>query len=126
MNSRRYFIPNMGMPIIYNIPFRSMPFNAVNGGLLGKLFNGTKVYNWKSLLSNANKTLNVVNQTIPLIRQAGPMINNVRNITKLVRAFGNEVGNKKKSIVNTSRQINVKSKDEYIANSDNNYPTFFV
>ena len=131
MNHSRYFIPNMGvpfMPMERNIPinpmFRNGFINSSNTGVFSKLFNGIKNYNWKGLLSGANKTLNVVNQTIPLIRQAKPMVNNVKSIAKLAHAFGTETKHSKKQATNTkykptNNKITNRSKDD-------NYPTFFV
>ena len=126
MNYGRYFIPNFGMRSV--MPFT--PFNGMmprNTGLLNRMFSSLKGFNWKGLLSGANKTLNVMNQTIPLIRQATPMVNNVKSMVKLAKAFGSETTSKR-SISTYSGSINNKK----IANenknytSNNDYPTFFV
>ena len=131
MNPGRYFIPNMR----FN-PFMRMPINPIiqhqllntrTPGLLNRIINGLRTYNWKNLLTGANKTLNVVNQTIPLIRQAKPMVNNVKSMIELTKAFGNETSNKKVINRNTNK-INNKSKKEIKKSitPNNNYPTFFV
>ena len=49
-----------------------MPFvpQANTTGLLSKIFkNGI---NWSTILTNTQKTLNIINQTIPVIKQAKP------------------------------------------------------
>ena len=84
MNPKRYFIPTYP----YTMPLK-------NPSLFSRIFGGFRGINWSSLLTNANKTLNVVNQTIPLIRQTGPMFNNLRSMVQLTRAFNSETITKK-------------------------------
>ena len=116
MNYGRYFIPNLG--IRQMTPFSIMPRNS---GILNKAFGAIKSFNWKGLLSGANKTLNVVNQTIPLIKQASPMVNNVKNMVRLAKAFGSETNNTK-SITNYIKPVNQNDSDDL----NNDYPTFFA
>ena len=106
MNPGRYFIPNY-VPN-YHIPIRQ--------GLFTRLFGGIRSVNWGGLLNNANKTLNVVNQTIPLIRQAGPMFNNLKNMLRLAKAFGNET-NKKNNIENKKEKEQKNLNDNQNTNS---------
>lgn len=117
----QYFMPYGNMitnPRNYIIPGRM--------GLLGRIGNSIKRFNWGNLLTNANKTLNVVNQTIPLVRQAGPMFNNMKSMFKLARAFGNETNssiksNKKRTI---SNKKNVQNNIQY--NNKGDLPNFFI
>ncbi len=85
----RFFIPNYS----YTMPIKSP-------GLFSRIFGGIRGFNWSGLLTNANKTLNVVNQTIPLIRQTGPMFNNLRSMMHLARAFNSETGTINNKIIN--------------------------
>ena len=127
MNPGRYFIPNMNF-----VPFRtSLPISSINSqniGLINRVFNGIKSFNWKGLLSGANKTINVVNQTIPLIKQAKPMINNVKSIVSLTKAFTNETNNKNTNKIKKNNNIeNYKVKiNSTDINNNSNYPTFFI
>lgn len=117
MNPGRYFIPYSP----YTIPIK-------NPGLFTRIFSNVRGINWSSLLTNANKTLNVVNQTIPLIRQTGPMLNNLRSIIQLTRAFNNETITKNvnpKSPSQKSSSPETLPKNETISiNSE--HPNFFI
>ena len=62
----------------YNPYFYSMPTEST--GLLSKLSLG-------SILSGANKTLNVVNQTIPLVKQMSPLMKNMKTIFSVMNEF---------------------------------------
>ena len=42
-----------------------------------------KTINWAGLLSNTQKTLNIVNQAIPIVFQVKPMINNAKTMFKI-------------------------------------------
>ena len=96
----RYFIPN------YPIPVRNI-------GIFQRLFNGIKHFNWSNLLTNANKTLNIVNQTIPLIRQTGPMINNLKSMIRITKAFKNETTNNKKEQVKETNILNTNTQPNF-------------
>ncbi len=111
MNPSRYFISNMNFT-----PFRNP--TLINGGLINRIFNSIKTFNWKGLINGAGKTINIVNQTIPLIKQAKPMINNVRSIVSLTKAFNSETTLRKyPTQSNKLVQKSIKT---------NNNPTFFI
>ena len=121
MNPNRFFMPN-----IYMNPMMSNNYMVPrNIGLLGRISNGIKSFNWGNFLNGANKTLNVVNQTIPLIRQTKPMISNMKHMINLARVFKKETSNNVKS--NYNNNINVNNNVSYIEKkaSDNN-PNFFI
>lgn len=111
------------IPIMQGLSNASSPLalNTVSKGtsLLGKL-------NWSSLLSNAQKTLNVVNQAIPLYYQVKPVFNNIRTLGKIGKEF-TKAGN-----VNTSNSINSENNTSMKTNlnnaltSDVPEPTFFL
>ena len=128
MNPGRYFIPNMRFNPFIQMPInpmiRNQMLNTRTPRLLNRIINGIKTYNWKNLLSGANKTINVVNQTIPLIRQTKPMVNNIKSMIQLAKAFGNETNNINSNSHNNKLNINNKTNNKN--NINNDYPTFFV
>ena len=131
MNPGRYFIPNMRFNPFIRMPInpmlRNQILNTSKPGLLNRIINGIKTYNWKSLLNGANKTLNVVNQTIPLIRQAKPMVNNVKSMIELTKAFGNETNTKKSINKSINNKLEIAKKEiKKSITPNNDYPTFFV
>lgn len=84
--------------------------------------------NWSSLLSNAQKTLGVVNQAIPLYYQVKPVFKNLRALGKIGKEFtkisgsnnqnSNEI--KQESVVdNTNSNAIINN----IPNEQNDYPT---
>ena len=138
MNPNRFFVPRIGTNVR---PMMSSGYIPTRGdmGLLGKITNSLRSFNWSGLLNGANKTLNVVNQTIPLVRQAGPMFNNLKSMMRLAKVFGNETGNKnsrRNNIINQNN-INKSVTNEQISNNsekyntkkeveNNSYPHFFI
>ncbi len=111
------------VPIMQGLSNASSPLalNTVSKGtsLLGKL-------NWSSLLSNAQKTLNVVNQAIPLYYQVKPVFNNIRTLGKIGKEF-TKAGNANTS--NSTNSENNTSNNASINNdltSDVPEPTFFL
>ncbi len=44
-------------------------------------------FNWASFLTNAGKTLNVVNQAIPVFYQIGPIYKNVKTMFRVANEF---------------------------------------
>ena len=76
-----------------------------------------KTINWSGLLSNTQKTLNIVNQAIPIVYQIKPMVNNAKTIFKVANEF-----NKSDS--------NVTQPNNYQNNINNNHndsgPNFFI
>jgi len=109
----------------YYYPYGTMPYiqNTSNIGLLGRLFkNGI---NWSTILSNAQKTLNVVNQTIPVVKQIGPVVNNAKTMFKEINKF-KKIDSKTESNKNKQKPIeNIKIENIKKIESSNNNPTFF-
>jgi hypothetical protein len=87
-------------------------------GILGKL-------NWSSLLSNAQKTLNVVNQAIPLYYQVKPVLGNIRTLGKIGKEFVSSSSNKQ-----TNQNLNATKVQEtntvQESTQDIPNPTFFL
>lgn len=119
MNPGRFFIPNYS----YTVPMR-------NPGLFSRIFSGFRGINWGSLLTNANKTLNVVNQTIPLIRQTGPMFNNLRSMIQLTRAFNSETvsppNKQKQPTIEQTQSNNILENNTISTSSASESPNFFI
>lgn len=122
MNPERFFIPRyMGMR---NIPMTNSMFNMTNTaprgmGLFSRITNGIRSVNWSGLLTNANKTLDVVNQTIPLVRQAGPMFNNMKSMLRVAKAFGSETTSNKNGKINSNNMSNNINSNNYVSNNEN-------
>lgn len=70
--------------------------------LLGKV-------NWSSILSNAQKTLNVVNQAIPLYYQVKPVFKNIRTLGRIGKEF-TKMGNSQ-ATTNSTSTSNVSSEE---------------
>lgn len=97
------------------------------GGLFSKL-KGSGI-SLGGILTNTQKTLNVVNQAIPIIKQTGPMLNNMKTMFKLASAFKDETEPvKKNNNTNTSfEKTEKKQSNEKQANYKyTNEPDFFI
>ena len=91
---------------------------AVARGVLG----GLKSMNWGGLLSNAQKTLGVINQTIPIVYQVKPMINNARTMFKIANTLKED--KPVTNIPNNNIQETVPSQSSSI--EDSGKPIFFI
>lgn len=113
-----------GIPYALNsIPLANSisPIGTASGigkaSLLGKI-------NWTSLLTNAQKTLNVVNQAIPLYYQVKPVFSNIKALSKIGKELNKAPINNQDSMVQNSdfqNNINNESQNSAIPN-----PTFFL
>ena len=108
MNPERFYVPYyMGMR---NLPISNSMLANTNSiprsmGLFSKITNGIRSVNWSGFLTNANKTLDVVNQAIPLVRQAGPMVNNMKSMLRIAKAFGSETNNSRHTNKNYNSRL---------------------
>jgi hypothetical protein len=99
----------------YYLPFNSIPYEPQTTGLISKIFkNGI---NWSSILTNTQKTLNIINQAIPVIKQAKPVINNAKTMFKVMNEFKKVEAPEKNTSTN-----NIKNEEK----TQNNNPTFFL
>lgn len=80
-----------------------------------------KTINWSGLLSNTQKTLNIVNQAIPIVYQIKPMVNNAKTIFRVASEF-NKTSSNNKSNNNQNNIINNYTNDNY----DDSGPNFFI
>ena len=107
------------------------PYSAVaKEGLFSAL--KTKI-NWGTILTNTQKTLNIVNQAIPLVYQVKPIINNAKTIFKVMGAVrddgntyntyntNNSPAQQKNTLLINERNIMTSSNTNY-----SNQPTFFL
>lgn len=110
-----------------NIPMASTPART---GLLSRIFgNGI---NWSSILTNAQKALNIVNQTIPVVKQVKPVMNNAKTMFKIMNEFKKveTTSNKKVETTSTNNESKIIDKNEKktvntLKVVNNNNPTFF-
>ena len=69
--------------------------NTPKAGILSRIFgNGIK---WSSILTNTQKTLNIVNQTLPVIKQMKPVMNNAKTMFKIMNLKKLKRHNKKQN-----------------------------
>lgn len=129
MNPGRFYMPAyMGMR---SVPISNSMLGFANStpkriGIFSKITNGIRSVNWSGLLTNANKTLNVVNQAIPLVRQAGPMVNNMKSMLRVAKAFGNETTFNNKKITYNNNINTIVNKNNNLNNYINNDKSSFL
>lgn len=116
----------------YMMPSMAIP--ASNAAALGSAAKaGSSIFskiNLSSLLSNAQKTLGVVNQAIPLYYQVKPIFKNLKALGKIGKEFTKINGNNNQnSNENVQQELvtNISSNNEAttsnIIDSQNDYPT---
>ena len=123
----------------YNFPYYGMvpithattlPLKNASSGIFGRLLGS---FNWGSLLTNTQKTLNLVNQAIPLIKQANPVIKNVKTMFRVMNEFKkvdfktNDKENKKTQTNNNTQNTVIKEQQQPTNFQDfDGGPIFFV
>ena len=105
---------------------------AANAATLGSAASsGASIFskiNWSSLLSNAQKTLGVVNQAIPLYYQVKPVFKNLRALGKIGKEF-TKISESNNQNSNEAKQesvfdnTNSNAVINNISNEQNDYPT---
>ena len=109
----------------YYMPYGITPYieGTKNVGLLSRIFkNGI---NWSTILTNTQKTLNIVNQTIPVIKQMGPVMNNAKTMFKLMNEFKKVEPNEKPKQIKNNNKSNETKKNIIEKPINTNNPTFF-
>ena len=105
---------------------------AANAATLGSATaSGASIFskiNWSSLLSNAQKTLGVVNQAIPLYYQVKPVFKNLRALGKIGKEFTkiSESNNQNSNEVKQESKFDNTNSNAVINNISNeqkDYPT---
>lgn len=116
----------------YMMPGMAIP--ASNAATLGSVTKaGSSIFskiNWSSLLSNAQKTLGVVNQAIPLYYQVKPVFKNLKALGKIGKEFTKiSENNNQNSNRSTQQELvtNISNNNDRatsnITDSQNDYPT---
>ena len=82
-----------------------------------------KSINWSGLLSNTQKTLNIVNQAIPIVYQVKPIINNAKTMFRVASEL-NKSNTRNKINNNVNNNVNHNNINTNL-NSDNE-PSFFI
>lgn len=111
-------------PMYYNnfFPYQNLSTMGARKGLLAGITGLNKV-NWGNLLTNTQKTLNVINQAIPVYYQIKPIYNNAKT---MFRVFGAMNDNSSRSTTNNEVN-NIANNTTPTKNiSDNNQPIFFT
>lgn len=105
---------------------------AANAATLGSATaSGASIFskiNWSSLLSNAQKTLGVVNQAIPLYYQVKPVFKNLRALGKIGKEFTKISGSNNRNSNEAKQEsvfdnTNSNAVINNISNEQNDYPT---
>ena len=78
-----------------------------------------KTINWSGLLTNTQKTLNIVNQAIPIVYQIKPIVNNAKTMFRVANEFNKTDSN----IQNNNYNKNTYTNNNYI---DDDGPNFFI
>ena len=102
--------------------FNPTPIPRGGGRLLSRLFPvaGLRSLNWSTMLSNTQKTLNIINQAIPIAYQVKPMMNNAKTMFKIIGAVKGD-----NNIQNTSTNTNTTTQSVNTS-STNNQPIFYL
>ena len=111
----------------FGYPYMRAP--VTSGGFLSKIFKGG--FNWSSLLSGTQKTLNIVNQTIPLVKQVSPMMRNAKTMftvmNELKKVDTPTDSNQQSSSQNhTSTKVEEQPKQDSNRYNNDDGPTFFI
>ena len=117
---------------MYNNPYNFYPYMnniAMNSGMINGmmgarnisrpgLFRSLSNIKWGNVLTNTQKTLNVINQAIPVYYQIKPIWQNVKSFGRIMTAF-NEPDRSNNS--NDNQEVKTEKKEV-----SQNSPTFFI
>ena len=92
-------------------PYNAFPMANNNPFLYKQPFH----INWKNLLNNTQKTLNVINQAAPLFYQIKPVYNNLRTLLKVRNIVRNDNSSDKMENIHNEKK-----------NTNTNEPVFFL
>ena len=81
--------------------------------------------NLGAILTNTQKTLNIVNQAIPIVYQVKPIVNNAKTLFKVIGAVNAKDPTPTTKIINTNTPI-TKNETTLDVISNQNQPTFFL
>ena len=113
---------------MFNNPYNFYPYMnnmAMNSGMMSArnivrpgLFRSLSNIKWVNVLTNTQKTLNVINQAIPVYYQIKPIWQNVKSFSRIMTAF-NEPD--KPNNISNNQEIQTEKKEV-----SQNLPTFFI
>ena len=110
-------------------PYQAMRLGAgASAGsrlLRGGILNGIGKVNWGSLLTNTQKTLNVINQAIPVYYQVKPFYNNAKTMFRVMGALKDDKSSVNRANVSDNSNVN-SSVNSTIKNTNQNRPVFFT
>lgn len=115
-------IPYMMPGVASNIGPAALGANALNAGAKTSLL--SKI-NWSSLLSNTQKTLNVVNQAIPLYYQIKPVFSNLKTLGRIGKEF-TRISNTNDNQIEQDNSSNNQTQTNNNTNPSIPNPTFFL
>ena len=107
----------------------NMTAPSMLSGSTGKTASFLGKLNWSSLLSNAQKTLNVVNQAIPLYYQVKPVFNNIKTLGRIGKEFtkiNNANNTLHNNVINGENSISTQMNNDTSLTSNVPEPTFFL
>lgn len=117
-----YAIPNIAMPYTSGIANAGNLSGVASSGGITSLLGKIK---WSSLLSNAQKTLSVVNQAIPLYYQVKPVFKNIRALGKIGKEF-TKINSNENVINNVAKNSITKEENVNEITQEVPNPTFFL
>lgn len=110
--------------------FNNGLYPYMNYGNKAGLFSALKKINWGNFLTNAQKTLGVINQAIPIAYQVKPLWNNTKTIFKIMGAIKDDGKptqtsnvNRKYASTNSNKTITTNS---FNKQTTTNQPNFFL
>lgn len=80
--------------------------------------------NFSNILTNTNKTLNIINQVIPIIKQATPLVKNTKTMFKVMNEFKKVDTPPTKNHQKEETPINIEKQTP--SSSVDQGPTFFM
>ncbi len=81
-------------------------------------------FNFTNLLSNAQKTLSVINQAIPIVYQVKPIWNNAKTMFNIMGALKSEDKQEKRS--HNTNHVHNEKQDTMLPRQNSNSPQFFI
>ena len=118
-----YYTPYFNMYPNAAIPMTTSTSRGLFSRLFGRINLGT-------ILTNTQKTLNIVNQAIPVIKQASPVIRNAKTMFRVMNEFKRVDNPRNEQSTNENITLNTNSTNSEIDNSisynNDGGPTFFI
>lgn len=113
-----YYMPFQNLNPYSNLPIKPSIFKRIFSGKI----------NLTNILTNTQKTLNIINQTIPVIKQVKPVVDNAKTMFRVMNEFKKIDLNTKQKEKNLKidNEITKEEKQQVIKETNINNPTFFL